>query len=808
MSSIYNWQQIKDAADCVELCENHLGLVRKKVSGEHTYFDNPWRPGSDSGAFSVCRKGYKDHVSNESGSAIDLIANAKFSGDMWAAQEWLAKLYNVPPEREAKEKRSFVCAYDYHDDAGAVLFQTVRWKPKNFSQRRPDPDNAGKWLYNLNGITPVLYRRADWRASAWVCVVGGEKDADRLLALGVPATTNAMGEGNWRESYNAEFKGRCVCIIPDNDEAGRKHAEVVAFAIRSIAKQIKIVQLPNLPPKGDTSDWIDAGGTRAALLDIISTTPAIAAEGLTTPTVTQKQISDAKKANAQPFRNFDLVQQWTGKKNAPMKQPRHINAMVADVKRRFWGFPRRIGGTLFDLDRNTGRVRHILSPAGLIAWITEKSGNTVDWAKLDGCCTCEQFFSSMHANADEYDMISDVPNWPMRGDVFYKHAFHGAVMPEPTEDARYFNQFCAFFEPATEHDAKLLRVFIASPLYFKPRVDRPLWVIDSRDGQGVGKTKLVQMVAWLYGGVGSSGETLDVDYKQLNNEATFDRVTRRLLSSTGREKRIVLLDNVVGYFKSPALATLLTQSAISGLAPYGRGEETRQNDLTYVITSNNATVDRDLVSRSFFISLKMPERSRPRWATEIIEFVEQYRMQIVSDMIGILQRGANYELCPATRFKQWEVEVLAPMIGTLGDYSEVFKQNLNRQESADGEIEEANNLRDHFAQKLRDLGIDPDHNCVWLQNQVIAEWAVQCIDGFGGRTGRNAPSIIGNMIKSRMIPEMSDEPKKFPISGKVKRRGLMWNPERYNDPDRTGQVIIVSRDAEGRIEHEFAREGE
>ena len=799
---IYDWQQIKDKADCVALCEQQLGMKRQGQSGEWVRFNNPWRAGSDSGAFSVRKSGYKDHVSGESGSALDLIANAKFSGDLWAAQEFLGELLELDPAQQAKTKRRFVCAYDYRDLTGNLVHQTVRWEPKEFTQRRPDPKRAGKWIYNLTGITPILYRESDWCKSDWVCVVGGEKDADRLLAMDVPATTNPMGEGNWREHYNQSFKGKFVCILPDNDEPGRKHAEVVTFALRKFAKRIKIVVLPDLPKKGDVSDWVDAGGTRDQLLAIIKAANPIDTGNLDAPKITQKEISDAKKANQVPFRNFDLVARCDARgKEKQMKQPRHINAMIADVKRRFWGFPRRVGSTMFDLDRITNEIRYIESPAELIGWIAEKSGHVVEWAKnLDGGLTYEQFYGSIKANAKMHDMVSDVPHWPMREDVFYKCG----KLPDATEDAKYFNEFCNFFSPATEQDAQLLRVFIASPLYFKPHVDRPLWIIDAKEGQGVGKTKLVQMVASLYGTVSSggdskSGATIDVDYKQLGNETTLDRITRRLLSRSGREKRILLLDNVIGYFKCPALATLLTQNTISGMAPYGRGEETRQNDLMYVITSNSASVDRDLVSRAFFITLKMPEDPRARWATEIMQYINEYRLHIIADMIGILEHGASFEFRPATRFRTWEIEVLAPMIGSLGAYSEAFKRNLQRQEDADGEVDEANTLRDHFAQRLRDQGIDPDNECVWIQTAIINQWAGEAIDGFGGRTNRNAVNIIRNMIRATMFPELSEEIRIYPHKGKGRRRGLMWNMAQYKAPDWVGIPAVLKRGKEGEI---------
>src|SRR5262245_39093340 len=54
-------------------------------------------------------------------------------------------------------KRRIVARYSYENAAGSLLFKTVRFEPKGFVQCRPDPANPGKWLWNLDGIEPVLY---------------------------------------------------------------------------------------------------------------------------------------------------------------------------------------------------------------------------------------------------------------------------------------------------------------------------------------------------------------------------------------------------------------------------------------------------------------------------------------------------------------------------------------------------------------------------------------------------------------------------------------------------------------------------
>ena len=49
-----------------------------------------------------------------------------------------------------------VATYDYTDESGNLLYQTCRYQPKDFRQRRPD--GKGGWINNLQGVRRVLYR--------------------------------------------------------------------------------------------------------------------------------------------------------------------------------------------------------------------------------------------------------------------------------------------------------------------------------------------------------------------------------------------------------------------------------------------------------------------------------------------------------------------------------------------------------------------------------------------------------------------------------------------------------------------------
>ena len=171
---------------------------------------------------------------------------------------------NRPPSPKRGSKRPsrrIVATYDYTDEDGTILFQTVRYDPKDFSQRRPDGN--GGWIWNLKGVSLVLYRlreliAADSARAVFVCE--GEKDVGLLIQQGLTATTNPMGAGKWRPEYSGYLEGRHVVVLPDNDGEGRSHAEKVAYTVQSIARSVRVVELLGLPEGGgDISDWLDQG---------------------------------------------------------------------------------------------------------------------------------------------------------------------------------------------------------------------------------------------------------------------------------------------------------------------------------------------------------------------------------------------------------------------------------------------------------------------------------------------------------------------------------------------------------------------
>lgn len=170
------------------------------------------------------------------------------------------------PKKPRGDRPGIAATYDYRDEAGALLYQVVRFDPKDFRQRKPGGPSG--WTWKLEDARRVLYRLPELIEAHHdlpVFVVEGEKDADALAAMGLVATTNVGGAGKWRPEYSAFLKDRDVTILPDNDDPGRTHAQDVAEAIAMVAASVRIVNLPGLPAKGDVSDWLKAGGTREQL---------------------------------------------------------------------------------------------------------------------------------------------------------------------------------------------------------------------------------------------------------------------------------------------------------------------------------------------------------------------------------------------------------------------------------------------------------------------------------------------------------------------------------------------------------------
>lgn len=234
----------------------------------------------------------------------------------------------APSKPKTGSKPRIVAQYDYRDEAGNVLSQAVRYEPKDFRQRRPKP--GGGWDWSVKGVRVVPYRLPELLAEPTrpVVVAEGEEDCDNLARIGVLATCNACGAGKWTAEHSAFLRGRWVIVLPDNDEAGRNHAQQVAQSLQGVAASVQIVELPGLPDKGDVSDWIAAGGTKDELKRLAEAAPVwTPAAAQPWPEIVSFDVLDLPDfpTGALP----DVLREWVEAESHATQTPADLAALLA-----------------------------------------------------------------------------------------------------------------------------------------------------------------------------------------------------------------------------------------------------------------------------------------------------------------------------------------------------------------------------------------------------------------------------------------------------------------------------------------------
>lgn len=187
--------------------------------------------------------------------------------------------------KQPRREEVYESLYSYHDERGNLLYQVVRKPGKKFVQRRPHPTKPGEWLWDMKGVTRVMYRLPEVLQAITlqtpIYLVEGEKDVETLRGHGLVATCNVGGANKWEDSYNASLQNAQIIVLPDNDKPGKDHAALVASRLRGIVRSLSIVELPDLPEKGDITDWLQAGSTVEDLKVLAkSTKPTIIAPHL------------------------------------------------------------------------------------------------------------------------------------------------------------------------------------------------------------------------------------------------------------------------------------------------------------------------------------------------------------------------------------------------------------------------------------------------------------------------------------------------------------------------------------------------
>lgn len=783
--NFYAFEDIESAGSCIRYVRECLGLDVTKDDRCAAV----WRGGKNANV-ALTDRGWFDHKTKEKGGIIKLCAMAEFGGDIQRAQERLGEWLRLEPKSCTVRK-----TYDYskqsiryqelvqkgYHEVEKYTYTDENGTPVHFVVRMEHPTEKKQFIQctpysgSLRDVDTKLYNLPIISKSDWAVVVEGEKDANTLIGWGIPATTCNNGSDFWKDDYTEVLRGKDVVICRDNDDPGNEHAHLVLRSLATAAKSLRVI-CPSRLPKGDVTDWKnEEGGTREKFLRLCN-----AAEIITPDEAMwsddELAVYRAKKANEMPFSNYRFDVKIVKGKEVTKEVPRTINELIDEVHTRFLGFPRRLGtGTLFDHDRDTDRIEFIHNNASLFAWIAEKSKKAVMWGRGVGFVTKDEFFQALMRNSTCYEKVSDVPNYPMRSDVYY--TFRDKL--KPTEGHKAFVTFMSFFNPENEASAVLMRSLAASMMYYRMGIQRPCWIIDSKNGQAAGKTTFAEMLCHLYkcSPIKTNTSELDRDPKELN---------KRLVSITGRNSLMLLVDNVRGTFDNSYFADLVTGFNISGKAPYGLGEESRPNDLTYVITSNSANIGSDMASRSFILYVKPPTFRDDKWKSRVIGYVDNHRYEILGDIYDILNNTKSPDgFMASTRVPEFESEVMYKIAGSDEAYRNAIDAVMSSRDDANVDEERAILAVEIIKNKIQEIfesasgtdgtvvkrDTDPEHWAVFIRSQAVDFWL--------RKTAGIIVQDLRNMVNVGRISCIDKKIRRYPASSTSKWRmsGIMFYGE-------------------------------
>ena len=182
-----------------------------------------------------------------------------------------------PPKRPDEVRR-----HPYSESGGQIVKIKIKKQDGSYTNcyrvshgwLAQKPDNYIDVPYTTRGVDPFDPELKDDEIH-WP---EGENDVDTFARLNLPAFTfGGVGDGltaDVQSRLKEYVQGRQIVIHADNDEAGRKHAQhKAACAHAAGAVSTKIVEFRELPPKGDVTDYIAAGGTAEDLLCRADATP-------------------------------------------------------------------------------------------------------------------------------------------------------------------------------------------------------------------------------------------------------------------------------------------------------------------------------------------------------------------------------------------------------------------------------------------------------------------------------------------------------------------------------------------------------
>ena len=529
--------------------------------------------------------------------------------------------------------------------------------------------------HDSNGVR-ILPQAGD----SWTVHEGGKDPVAAhslgYLAAGLPTST-------LNERFGQLFSGVNVIFVPDLDDASFKGADQARKRLAGSAASFKLARLPG--EMGSSDDLRDVLAKPGGELLVGQATAAAVEPPPLAPSIDDCISNGIEVEVDTPDGTITKVE--------PLKMPDIIEL----VERVTGGaLNRLVGGDLFVKDSHG--LCWFARPDSLFGWLAQFK--QVKWYAKPGFVSKGEFFHELQRTATAFNSIEALPHEPKLPDHFY------SCSEFESGDGAALNQLVAFFRPETTVDRELIKAMFVTPCWGGRPGSRPAWAITSDGGRGVGKTKLAESLAYLWGGF------IDVS---ANEE--IETLKSRLLSSGAMSRRVALLDNVkAGVFSSATLEALITTPTISGKRLY-HGEAVRPNTINWLVTVNGLSLSTDLAQRCVILKLLRGE-NRSTWFEDVIAFIDANLPALLADCISFLRSPPVVDLPRYSRWAAWEGAVLSRLENPI----EAQRLILERQAACDADSDEMGLVEDFFADQLLKLGYAPDTASVRIPVAVVARW--------------------------------------------------------------------------------------
>lgn len=691
------------------------------------------------------------------------------------------------PKKTSKSK--LVQTYNYVDAAGKLRYQVCRFVPKDFRQRRPKSD--GGWSWSLKGVERVPYHldrivKAD--KTQPIFIVEGERDANRLWAASayaqsrMLATCNAGGAGKWEAAWQSYFTDRRVIVLPDNDQPGRDHAHDVTTKLFEAAESVKIVELPNLPEKGDVSDWLDGGHEIDELLAIAEAAPSITAEQVAE--WSEKINSGNDTSRAKP--DLEIV--------IGTDETRVVDEAIAalatcqDIYQRGGGLVQIVEGT----DPPQGiarpkeaprigsarfaRIRELLADAA--TWLRPTGDDEVepihppDWVikaidargQWDKIRRLEAVVESPVLRSD--GTVLQTPGYdPLTGIIFRPQCPFPRIETRPTRDdaIRARDALLEIIQDfpfaADAHRAAWLAGVLTPLARYAFHGPAPLFLFDG-NVRGCGKSLLTDVVSVITAGRAMA---------RMSQPRDDDELRKKITALALAGEPLILIDNIAGQFGSASLDSALTATSWSDRI-LGQSMMTADVPLysTWYATGNNVILAGDTARRVVHIRLESPLENPEERAgfhhADLLAWIREERSRLTAAAVTILSAYCatgrpDMGLKPWGSFEAWSGLVRSAVVWVGLPDPGSTRTELNTQ--AD---------REAIALRRLILGweeMDPSGNGMTVADvlRTLSQWG-ECYDMLREALFELAPPKDGKNLNARSVGMRLHYARRRVINGK------------------------------------------